>query len=67
MNEKLQQIFIELTLKAEQVSDNTTLLVSLFRLMIRLHYFGLFSQILTLFLVGGVCAGRDQVDTNRVL
>lgn len=64
MNEKLQQIFIELTLKAEQVSYNSTLPVSLFRLVIGLHYFGLFSQILTLFLVGGICAGRDQVDAD---
>lgn len=61
VNEKLQQIFIELTLKAEQVK---------FLHILLLHFLDYFHphemfHILTLSLfVGGVCAGGHQVDSD---
>lgn len=58
VNEKLQQIFIELTLKAEQVSSLRPL-----QRPVRGHIF----QDTSAASAGGVCPGRHQMDAYRLL
>lgn len=58
VNEKLQQIFIELTLKAEQVSPLSPR---------QRPVLGHGSQDTCTASAGGVCPGRDQMDPYRLL